>query len=133
MSLLDWLMSKVDDDGKCWLWTGPVSPAGYGYLTHQGQSLRAHRFAYELVNGPVPDGLVLDHLCRVRRCVNPAHLEAVTQRVNLMRSPATRAARRLLSTCARGHEFDAANTYTRRNGTRLCRECARLRRLAAAS
>lgn len=133
MSLLDWLMTKVDDDGECWLWTGPVGRNGYGHLTHKGRSHRAHRFAYELVNGPVPDGLVLDHLCRVRHCVNPAHLEAVTQRVNLMRSATTRAARGLLSTCARGHEFDAANTYIRRNGTRLCRECARLRRLAAAS
>lgn len=135
---LDRFWAKVDKDGPgdCWLWTAALAD-GYGVCKRPpvGTSRRAHRIAYELIVGPIPEGLDLDHLCRVRRCVNPAHLEPVTRRVNLLRG-AGKAARRLSSTCSRGHDFDEANTYWERlkggrYTVRRCRRCARERRRVA--
>src|SRR6266496_2265386 len=84
--------AKVDRSGgsrACWLWTGKTGRDGYGRIGLGGRGalvrVRAHRFAYELLIGPIPDGLQIDHLCRVRHCVNPAHLEPVTQRENILR------------------------------------------------
>lgn len=115
---------KVDRkaSAECWLWLG-TTRNGYGQI-HVGQyHLSAHRLAYELLIGPIPDGLTLDHLCRVTRCVNPSHLEPVTDRVNILRgnAPPSRNARK--SHCLRGHLFDEANTRIRPNGARICRAC----------
>lgn len=106
----------------CWLWTGAVDPCGYGrFRAHVLVS--AHRWAYEQFVGRIPDGLELDHACRVRTCVNPAHLEPVTHAENMRRSgPFTPNANK--THCARGHAFTPENTYeykTRRN----CRTCNR--------
>src|SRR5688572_29952552 len=68
----------------CWLWEGRVCPRGYGYFGHNSQ--RCHRVLWVALNGPVPEGLELDHLCRVRNCVNPAHLEPVTHAENMRRA-----------------------------------------------
>lgn len=88
--------AKVDKTETCWLWTAAIRRrSGYGVFSHQARTMLAHRFAYELLVGPIPDGLVIDHLCRVRHCVNPDHLEPVTQRENLrrgMRWPSSRSA-----------------------------------------
>jgi hypothetical protein len=80
-------MIKVDDEspGDCWLWLANLDRDGYGKFSLHGVQRAAHRVAYEAVNGPVPAGLTLDHLCRVRRCVNPLHLEAVPHKVNVNR------------------------------------------------
>ena len=79
-------VAKGAEPSDCWLWTSELTVKGYGRFTPYGrQHLRAHRVSYELANGPVPDGLVIDHTCRVRHCVNPAHLEAVTVRLNSLR------------------------------------------------
>lgn len=75
----------IDKTGTCWLWTGAIDRDGYGQFWSDGAMVKAHRFAHELHVGPVPDDLTIDHLCRVRNCVNPAHLEAVTIQVNLSR------------------------------------------------
>lgn len=75
--------SKTEDG--CWLWNGHRESNGYGRFRHDGRRSGAHRFAYEAEVGPIPDGLTIDHLCRVRHCVNPAHLEAVTSRENTRR------------------------------------------------
>jgi hypothetical protein len=86
----------------------------------------SHRYAYEISVGPIPEGLTIDHLCRVRACVNPAHLEAVTQWENTMRAPETLGAINAAKTeCLRGHPFSDENTYYSRDGRRHCRECAR--------
>jgi hypothetical protein len=105
----------------CWLWTGPVNLQGYGCF---GGRQAAHVHSYERTKGPVPEGLELDHLCRVPCCINPDHLEAVTRKENLHRSPIWNGNK---THCSKGHEYTTENTYyiTAKNG-RNCRECARL-------
>lgn len=109
---------------------GPLFPTGYGHCKPRPVTREqyAHRAAYQYLRGPIPDGLQLDHLCWVRRCVNPAHLEVVTARVNTLRgeNPAAQNARK--THCHRGHPFDEANTYWRPDGGRDCKAC-RLARL----
>lgn len=110
--------------GPCWLWRACADRLGYGVFKRGGAGSRlAHVIAWEMVNGPVPRGLELDHLCRNPPCVNPAHLEPVTHRQNMARSVhATK------THCVHGHPFDAANTQARRDGSRCCRVCARDRK-----
>jgi hypothetical protein len=112
----------VEAPSGCWEWTACVRGNGYGKFTVDGRSTAAHRFAFEEMVGPIPEGLVLDHLCRVRTCVNPDHLEPVTQQVNVLRGEAG-ARQRAQTSCIRGHAFDAANTYICGAGKRSCRIC----------
>lgn len=99
---------------ECWEWTGHKYGNGYGAITHRGRQVLAHRWAYEHFIGPIPEGLTIDHLCRNRACVNPAHMEPVTGRENTRRA--------MRSHCIHGHAFDAENTYMH-NGKRYCRTC----------
>jgi hypothetical protein len=134
-----WPKVDVGVSGQgCWWYTGTPSQH-YGAIRDEcAQPVRAHRVAYELLVGPIPDGLEIDHLCRNTRCVNPDHLEAVTKSENQKRGTNGRlgAGVRAGATnmrCKRGHEFTPENTYTRANGYRHCRTCerARWRRWAA--
>lgn len=77
--------AKVTKTDTCWLWTAVTLPNGYGLVTINKRKIYVHRWSYEATKGPIPDGLVIDHLCRVRNCVNPDHLEAVTNQVNILR------------------------------------------------
>lgn len=125
---------RVDADGDCWLWTGPVDREGYGQLAMPGpRYVKAHRIAYELLVGPIEPGLQVDHLCRVRACVNPDHLEPVSARVNVRRSQSTAAANARKVTCNRGHLFDEANTRVTAKGWRYCRTCDRADHAKAAA
>lgn len=109
----------------CWIYTGHLSSRGYGQVrVGPERRVTVHRVAYEALVGPIPDGFHVDHLCRTRSCVNPAHLEAVTLRENVLRGVGITARYAAATTCIHGHRFDEANTYTHR-GKRSCRECKR--------
>ena len=109
-------------DSGCWLWTGGKNTWGYAYFgLHHGMSLRAHRFSYEVYIGEIPFNLQLDHLCRVRHCVNPRHLEPVTQLENHRRGYwASR------KECSNGHLYSCDNTYYSKSGARRCKACSRI-------
>lgn len=115
--------AKVDKNGPggCWLWTGAVLNTGYGQFAQSpGRNIGAHRWSYLHVVGQIPDGLHLDHLCRVRNCVNPAHLEPVTPLENVRRG----IGHGHETHCLRGHPYDAENTY-HNAGRRYCQTCQR--------
>ena len=123
--VLDRFWAKVQQTESCWLWTAARDHRGYGEFRVElppARPAKAHRFAYETLIGPIPDGLELDHLCRVRNCVNPEHLEPVTGRVNTLRgeSPAAQNARK--THCVRGHELPLRQeTKGRRKRCSQCR------------
>lgn len=122
-SARDRFWEKVDKSGECWLWTAAKSVGGYGQFWPASRVRRyAHCYAYELLVGPIPEGLQIDHLCRVRLCVNPDHLEAVTQQENNRRSNSNSAINARKTHCIRGHEFTPENTYRSSKG-RTCRTC----------
>lgn len=119
----DRFWAKVDKTGECWAWLAAKDRDGYGMFQYVGAPLRAHRVAYELTIGPIPAGLTLDHLCRNPSCVNPAHLEPVTNRENTFRSPLTQASVNARKThCKHGHPFSGSNLVLR-DGRRRCRAC----------
>jgi hypothetical protein len=114
----------------CWIWQGRLDRSGYGELRLKGTPSKtplAHRISYEVFVGRIPAGYQIDHLCRVRSCVNPDHLEPVTPRENTLRSPlAITAQYARQDSCKRGHPFDEKNTYIRTRGSgRTCRACQR--------
>lgn len=115
------------DLGPCWLWIGGIGGGGYGRfkLARPRRQIGAHLWAWEALNGTVPAGLQLDHLCRTRHCVRPSHLEAVTGRVNTLRGDTIVARNAAVTHCPNGHVYDAANTYLNPRGSRVCRACAR--------
>lgn len=86
-SPIESLLARITLSGSCWIWTG-ATVAGYGAVKRDRRKVRAHRYVYEAMVAPIPEGLVLDHLCRVTRCVNPDHLEAVTIGENVRRGHA---------------------------------------------
>lgn len=121
------LMAKVDvNPGGCWEWTASKNRDGYGkFATGRGGWIGAHRAAYQLIVGPIPDGKELDHLCRNRGCVNPDHLEPVEHKVNVRRGAlgqTTAARQRGKTHCPQGHEYTPENTRMCRTG-RSCRQC----------
>ena len=117
---------KVQKTPDCWNWIASHSTNGYGRLMHKNKYVAAHRWSYESLVGPIPDGLVIDHLCRNKLCVNPAHMEPVTQRENVMRGEGIAAQNANKTHCVHGHEFNRENTYiykTKYGPGRGCKSC----------
>lgn len=119
-AVTDRFWSKVAVAPGCWEWLAYRNEDGYGRFNHAGQIKSVHRVAYELTSGqPIPHGLEIDHLCRNRGCVNPSHLEAVTHRENILRTPPP-------ELCRNGHDVTNPSAYTRPDhagGVRKCRTC----------
>ena len=126
-----WAKVSPEPMSGCWLWTGSLTVSGeYGqYSISTSKPVRAHRYAYQVLVAPVSSSLHMDHLCRVRCCVNPAHLEPVTHAENVRRGEAGmkfKAQRLALPFCPNGHEYTSDNTYIDpKRGHRHCRACAR--------
>lgn len=115
-----WQKVVVVDSG-CWEWQA-YKVTGYGSFNYGRRPKLAHRLAYEWLVGPIPAGLQIDHLCRNRACVNPHHLEPVTQRENTLRGLRGR----LITHCPQGHEYTPENTYRLHGIHRRCRTCHRV-------
>lgn len=117
------------DPAQCWRWQGATDKDGYGVFSPSGKgTVRVHRWAYEQLVGPIPDGLVLDHLCEQRDCANPQHTRPTTNRNNVLRSatsPSAVNARK--AECHQGHALAGDNLTVNANGARLCRICERER------
>lgn len=114
------------DESGCWLWQRSLQ-FGYGTAHLNGKRSRAHRFVYELLVGPIPEGMCIDHLCRVRHCVNPAHLEVVTNKENVLRGIGYTAQQARQAVCKRGHQLTGDNMRLSKKGFRVCMTCKRLR------
>lgn len=129
-----WDKINVTEQG-CWEWNGTLHRKGYAQCKLGGRTRQTHRVAYTVLVGPIPDGLDIDHLCRVRRCVNPSHLEPVTAAENNRRAARAkgRNARARKTHCPQGHPYDEANVYTDPRGDRQCRTCRRERNREAAA
>jgi hypothetical protein len=132
--LPDRILDKISPEpmSGCWLWTSTLMHEGYGVISINGKQIRAHRLTYMLLRGPIPEHLQVDHLCRVRCCVNPAHMELVTLQVNSRRG-LSYCHNSLKTHCPKGHEYSKENTKlnppdkTHIIGSRLCLICRRRR------
>lgn len=136
MSADERFWAKIDASGACWMWTASTNGVGYGQFWNGSRLVKAHRWSYERFVGPIPDGLQLDHLCRNRACVDPAHLEPVTGRTNVLRGATVVAAKAKQSHCIRGHLLAGGNLYVEPGGRkRKCKTCQtvqhKTRRVAA--
>ena len=115
---------RVCEDTKCWLWTAGLHHKGYAkFRDDDGRKVFAHRWAYEWFRGPIPEGLQIDHLCRVRHCVNPWHMEPVTGRENQQRGLKNQFTS--WTHCAKGHPLSGDNLHITKKGYRRCLECNR--------
>lgn len=112
-------MARVQKTDECWLFDHSGRPDGYCKFMADGKQHYAHRFAYETYVGPIPEGCEIHHICRVRNCVNPAHLKAASDLVHGLLDRGTH--------CAKGHEMTPENSYFYSNGSRFCRACRRER------
>ncbi|WP_416351937.1 HNH endonuclease signature motif containing protein [Subtercola sp. RTI3] len=119
----DTFWQKVEPTGFCWLWTGKLGPEGYALYWLKDRTVAVHRLAYELLIGSIPKGLVLDHLCRIRNCVNPDHLEPVTDTENSIRGNRFKVER---DACLHGHAWTIENTLACGDSKR-CRQCILIR------
>lgn len=117
--------ARVDARGPCWIWTGAGQTGGYGIVRREGRRIRVHRYAWELLVGPIPAGLVIDHLCRVKLCVNPDHLEPVTQQTNMHRAMVPSLIAHRKGQCTKGHPLNVPDNYVRPDGYISCRTCRR--------
>ena len=123
---VDRLTHFIDAEGDCWIWTGTISPNGYGSIRVDGTNTTAHRAVWEVLVGSVPEGFHVDHLCRNPPCVNPDHLEPVTPGENHRRGARHKGVYQPPDACPQGHPYEDENLYVHR-GIRYCKTCRRER------
>lgn len=128
MQTIDRFLAKVIKTDYCWIWNGYKNPKGYGKITVNYKPIMAHRYSYEYFVGPIDNGLVIDHLCENKACVNPDHLEPVTNKINLNRGRVGQknaVHHRSKTHCKNGHEYTAENTgyWNRKSRGVLTRKC----------
>lgn len=120
-------MNKLQAKSRCWPWTGPLSGKGYGLIYRPGiKTLWAHRITWEALNGPIPAGLQIDHICRNHSCVNPRHMRVVTCRENVLAGNGHTAVNARKLSCLHGHALVPGNLYVHK-GHRLCKTCRNFR------
>ena len=119
------LSNILVDASGCLLWQGSLAAKGYAQTMINRKNIRVHRLVYENINGPIPKGLTIDHLCRVRHCVNSRHMEAVTSKINILRGVGPTAQNARKTHCCRGHEFTDENTHISPQPARVCLTCAK--------
>ena len=127
---------RVNKNSGCWLWTGGMGGRGSGYgrfYLGENKNIMAHRYSYELSKGSIPEGLVIDHICRVRNCVNPDHLRAITNEENILCGEGATAKNKRKTKCHRGHDYYPDNIYIQEVKTitgikvkRSCKTCIKL-------
>lgn len=116
--------AKVDQGGACWVWQGARDRYGYGVISRGDKTRRAHRHSFALAGGHLIAGFVIDHKCRNRACVNPAHLRQISNRQNLLESPGTYAGKAVAKThCKRSHPLSGGNLRRNVSGSRRCKAC----------
>lgn len=125
---MDKFWSKVNKTAECWEWAACKMPTGYGKLKYKGQDWLAHRLSYTLLIGPIKEGLTVDHLCRNRSCVNPDHMELVSQGENTLRGLSVSGINSRKTHCSKGHEYGGENLIVaRKTSHRRCRTCERIK------
>ena len=129
MSLEDRFSAKLRINARtgCWDWIGATQPTGYGQLWNGVRPEQAHRIAFKLFTGAIPVGCEIDHLCRNRGCVNPAHLRAVPHKENMRVSDTLMGRNAAKTFCMRGHPLSGENLILNSSGARQCRECSNMR------
>lgn len=120
---LERFWSKVDKSGSCWEWTASDTTHGYGVWWTGSRLIMAHRISYKISHGGIPDGLVIDHLCRNRKCVKPEHLEAVTNKLNILRGVGATATNARKTHCPQGHSYSSDAAFVDSEGRRRCGVC----------
>jgi hypothetical protein len=119
------LLSKLALSNGCWVFTDSLDKDGYGRMRCGDKKVRTHRLSYEIFIGSIPEGMVIDHLCRNRSCANPDHLEAVTTKENILRGETGHILKNKTH-CPQGHEYNKVNTRVKPTGHRSCKECDKI-------
>lgn len=118
----------IEKTETCWLWKGYKRPNGYSAMMYNSKNQYVHRVSYQIHKGEIPEGLVIDHLCRVRHCANPEHLEAVTLKENLLRGNTLQAKYKNRDACSNGHKYTKETMHLDKDGFRKCRLCWKIYR-----